>query len=211
MRRGAATLAALAIALGCAGRAASPEAVVDRYLDALSADPIRTLALLSPEFHAAHGLRFEAVRDAPVIDRLVDPGSRAEWGRGAEGAGDADLERERAMLGWLTVLTKRLFARERPRLAATHLDTKLEGNAARVRVEVRHRDARPFRVDFSLSRAGAEAPWRIDALTIEDEARVPAVSAYLVAPTLERHRRLETALERRRRRERGPAPEPDRP
>jgi hypothetical protein len=190
-RRLVALAVALALAAACGAGGRSPSATVRAYFEATARDPVRSLALLTPDFQRNHGLRFDEVRDDPVIDVLVEarPGTQA-WARGAAPeTNDPDLELQRAMLGWLTALGKPAFARRGP-LAVVLEAERVQGDRASVRAHARLRRRAPFALDFSLARAAPGAPWRIDAIAIEDEARVDPVSAFLAAPSAERYRRL---------------------
>lgn len=180
---------AVAVLAGCAadpGDAGGPGDVVLRYRDALARDPIRTLALLAPEFHRAHGLRFHEVGDLP-------PASGERRGGRPDAAPapsrDPALELERARLGWLTVLTRPAFARLAPDLALAFDEVVVSGDRARVDARVRLRETPAFHARFRLARDGSS--WRIDAIEIDDEEALHVVPVYLLAPTRARHRRLE--------------------
>lgn len=185
LRRAIAAALLTAALPGC-GRPPGPAEVVLRYRDALARDPIRTLALLTPAFHRAHGLRFLDVADLPPAS-----GERRSTRPDTAPAPSADpaLELERARLGWLTALTRPAFARYGPRLAIAIEDVATSGDTARVATRVRLGDSPGFRALFRLVRA--DGSWRIDAIAIDDEAALPVVPVYLLAPTLARHRRLE--------------------
>lgn len=191
-------LACLTVACGGAGEP-TPYETIDRYFRSLARDPIRSLEILTPEFHRGHGLRFELVRDDPVIDALVEitPGSRA-WGDTALGAIDPELERQRAMLGWLTALTKRAFALRGP-IATSRISERSEGDRAEAVVRAELDGAAPFDVHFSLVRDPGGA-WRIDAIEIPDEARLHAAAVFLVAPTAARAAALDAWLKESRER-----------
>ncbi len=177
--RGARAVLALALLLCCGGAERTPARTVERYLDALASDPVRSLELLTPGFHARHGLRFEEVAEQPfgAPARTPTPG------------GDAELELERARLGWLTLLTKRIFAFQLPRLERRVVSEEVRGDAARVllRIEPLGLDAR-----FELRRSGPAEPWRVDAVELPPVSDAELVAAFLIAPDAERSRRLAT-------------------
>lgn len=177
-----------AVLAGCAADPGpgDPGDVVLRYRDALARDPVRTLALLAPAFHRAHGLRFHEVGDLPPASgerRAERPASAPPP------SDDPELELERARLGWLTVLTRPAFARLAPDLALAVEDVDVSDDAARVAARVRMRERPAFRARFRLTRA--DGVWRIEAIEIEGERALHVVPVYLLAPTRARHLRLE--------------------
>jgi hypothetical protein len=177
---GAALLAAL---LACAGAERTPAETVERYLDALAHDPIRSLALLTPAFHTRHGLRFEAVAERPFAAPPTLPPTPS---------GDAALELERARLGWLTVLTKRIFALQSPRFRRRVVAEEVRGDTAQVDLAV---EPSGLRARFALRRE-AGGPWRIDAVELPPISDAQLVAAFLIAPNAELHRRIAERRER---------------
>jgi hypothetical protein len=184
VRRGLASILAAA-ALACGGGAHTPGATALRYLEALGSDPIRTLELVTPGFHDRHGLRFEEVADRP----FADPQARSTP------SGDAALERERARLGWLTVLTKPIFALQGGRFGRRVVSERIRADHADVVVE--RPGHPPFDARIQLRRIAADAPWRIDAVLLPEVGDAQLVQAFLVAPDAELHRRIAEARERR--------------
>lgn len=167
----------LAAALGCSGAERTPAETVERYLDSLIRDPVRSLDWLTPGFHARHGLRFEEVAERPFA-ALEAPAPTP--------GGDAELELERARLGWLTVLTKRIFALQGPRLRRRVVSGEIRGDAARVEVVV---EGTGLELGFVLRRKTG-GPWRIDAVELPPVSDAQLVAAFLVAPDAELHRRI---------------------
>jgi hypothetical protein len=175
--RAAWATALLAGLLACAGAERTPAQTVERYLDALAADPVRSLELLTPAFHTRHGLRFEEVADRPFA---------APAARRPTPSGDASLELERARLGWLTVLTKRIFALQSPRFRRRVVSEEIRGDAAQVELVV---EPSGLHARFALRREAGE-PWRIDAVVLPPVSDAQLVAAFLIAPNAELHRRI---------------------
>lgn len=182
MRRRAALLLCAA-AFGCAPAPPGPAETLERYLDALAGDPIRTLAMLTPGFHDRHGLRFEEVADRP----FAAP-------RRAAPSADPLLERERARLGWLTVLTKRIFALQSGRFRHRVVSEAVRGDVAEVVVQV---EPPPLEARFELRRGARGGGWQIDAVHLPDLDESQWLQAFLIAPDAELHRRIAAARERR--------------
>jgi hypothetical protein len=172
--------------LGCGAPDHEPAETVRRYLDAMANDPIRTLTLVTDRFHRAHGLRFEAVRDQAFTAER-SPAKRFD---------DETLELERARFGWLTILTKRFFAIQSERFSHTVAAEEIDGDRARVAVQVVG-DSRPaLEIRFQLVRERSGAPWRIDGVELPEIEQDDLGAAFLVAPNASLHRRIDA---RRRR------------
>lgn len=180
MRRALCGLALLAVC--CAGDPSTPGETVLLYARSLASDPLRTLELLTPAFHRAHGLRFHEVADRPF-----DPPDASEMA-----VGDADLELERARLGWLTVLTKRVFAIHGPRFTRRVRGEVIDGDRARVVLESRSAGLR-FDATFRLVRRSPADPWQIDSITLPELSRGMLMPGYLLAPNAELHRKIVAA------------------
>ena len=180
MRR-VATGILVAAGLACAPAPRTPTETVERYLEALARDPVRTLVLVTPEFHDRHGLRFEEVADRPFAAPAAP-----------RPAVDPELERERARLGWLTVLTKRIFALQHDRFRRRVLSERVLGDRAEVAVRVEGAGAPPLDVRFDLR----ARPWRIDAVHLPALDESQWVGAFLVAPDAELHRRIRDLRQR---------------
>ena len=196
LTRGRAVGVALVAALACAGDERSPAQTVERYLDALARDPVRSLTLVSDDFQRRHGMRFDLVGQAPPRSIHFEGSAEPEWGEaGRASAADPALELERARLGWLTTLTRRVYARQVPEIALDELTESRAGDAARVRTRARYA-GQTASLDFALVRDKPSAAWRIDAIEVENEAALAPPLPYLVAPTAARHRRVEEMLSR---------------
>jgi hypothetical protein len=193
------SLAALVLCVGslaCGAPAASPSRTVERYLDTLARDPIRSLTLVTDDFQRGHGMRFAEVGDAPPDSIHFEGAAEPAWGAAASAASaDPTLELERARLGWLTTLTRRAYARQVPEISLEELVEEITGDRARVELRARYR-GQTADVRFHLVRPAASGRWRIDAIEIADEAALAPSLPYLLAPNAERHRRLERALAR---------------
>jgi hypothetical protein len=181
-------LALLPIVLACAACGPpqrTPTQTVELYFAARGHDPIRTLALLTPEFHARHGLRFEDVRGVPPW--RTPAGGRPEAEGRLEPApptDDRELELERARHGWLSVQMEPFMRRLVPRLGARVLSEAIEGDAAVVKVIVAAGRAARVEVGFRLGRDAPGGPWRIHDIDVP-EATAPLV-ALVVAPSAAR-------------------------
>ncbi len=180
--------------LACGGPAREPEEVVELYLRCLGRDPVRSLDLLEPAFHAAHGLRFEEVGERPFAPAEA---------RRATPSGDAGLELERARFGWLSVLSRRIFALQSPRLQRETRLERVRGDRAWVSVRVRDPVAPALTARFALRRGG-DARWRIEAVELGEVAPAQLVAAFLTAPNVDLFRRMQA----RRAERRGPGTAP---
>jgi len=162
----------VASALGCGARAAGPREVVLAYFRFLAGDPIRTLPLLTPEFHRRHALRVATAADA-----------RAVADHRAPDEPPAAIALDRHQLGWLA-----LVARPELEQRVAHLAIELgaateNGDAASVAVRVAPPGQPPFEQRFALVRAGAGAPWRIDAIEQSGVVDATALDAFAAHPT----------------------------
>jgi len=161
--RACAAALVLLVATACGAPTATPSDVVQSYFRALGRDPLRTLPLVTDDFHRRHALRVVTSAEAQA----------AGADRTAESAPGA-LALDRHQLGWLAIQSRpelaRLLAAETTRFG----DARENGDAASVEVAVAPRDAPGFAQRFALLR-GADGAWRIDA--IEQSGVVPANAA----------------------------------
>lgn len=167
VRRAALLLLLATCAIACAPPAASPRDIVLAYFRDLARDPIRTLALVTPEFHRRHGLRVATAAEA-----------RAAAARRAPDANVAALATDRHQLGWLVVQSPPELARLLADATTTAGPAREDGDAASIAVAVLPREGPAFEQRFALVRDG-EATWRIDA--IEQSGVVPANAAVAFA------------------------------
>lgn len=182
--------AALLLAVACGAPPRSPIETVRLYLDLLPRDPVRTLELLSDDFHRQHGLRFAEVGDQPF--RADDGSDRAAPSRPE----DPDLELTRARFGWLTALTKRVFALQAHRFSHELGPPEVDGDRARVPIRVAERGRPPLDATFALAR-GADGRWRIAAIERGEVADPDLIRAFVLAPDAELNRRILASRSRR--------------
>ncbi len=83
---------ALLLALGCVDAPRGPVATVERYFEVLARDPMRTLELVTPDFHLSHALPAWRPEDRPG-QRAPDPGNRPPI--------DPQVAVEDGRVGWL--------------------------------------------------------------------------------------------------------------
>jgi hypothetical protein len=172
MRR--AFVAVIALALGCAASHETPASVAQAYFDALESDPLRTLPLLTDEFHRRHGLRVATAADAQR-GAAVDPAT--------------PLALDRHQLGWLAILSRSGLAQRVSELATQIGDTRESGNRSTVAVRVDPRDGPGFEQRFELAR-GDDGIWRIDAIEQIGVARASATAAFAAYPNESARRAL---------------------
>jgi len=159
------TLVALVcLASACGSPVATPGEVVDAYFRNLARDPIRTLPLVTPEFHRRHALRVVTGADARAVAEGREPGHAA-----------AALAVDRYELGWLAVQSRPDLARLAAGLGVQIGEPSESDGEATVVVHVAPRSAPPFEQRFSLVRSEPDPRWRIDA--IEQVGVVPANAA----------------------------------
>jgi hypothetical protein len=171
----------LALVLACRMDPRTPSEIVELYFGAIARDPIRTLPLLTPTFHLAHGLRFEVTRDPPPWrqDQAVDAMEAARLEREAASA-DPSVELERAKLGWLVALTKPAFLERAPWRSFRHESERIHGDHVDVVVHVHEPQYPSFTATFHLARGSPSESWRIDGIEFPEE--IGRVAAFLTAP-----------------------------
>jgi hypothetical protein len=197
MRGRTAALGLALLCLACGSRSHTPGETVGLYLRWLAQDPIRTLPLLSPGFHAEHGLEFEDFREPPAGSELLARSTRVRIAPPArEGPVDEGLALARARLGWLTALSRPVFRETVPQLSIVYEDEQIQEDRARVGIRVEQESRIPFAVTFHLSREQAGTAWRIDGIEVQERPR-RLLAAFLIAPTAERWRRIQAIRERR--------------
>lgn len=169
LRRVGALVLALLVALGCGGSGATPADVADAYFRSLAIDPIRTLPLLTPEFHRRHGLRVATAADAEAA---------AERRASADPA--AALAVDRHQLAWLAIQSQPGFAKLAASLSTRIGDATEAGDTARVSAQIAPRDGPPFEQRFALVRASGA--WRIDAIEQAGVVSANAAAAFAAWP-----------------------------
>lgn len=171
MRAVVTCLALLAVAFGCGAPTATPSDVAETYFRAIARDPIRTLPLVTPDFHRRHALRIVTAADARAV---ADRAAPAEL--------PAALALDRHQLGWLAVLSRPELAKRVTSFTLRLGDAQEVGDTASVAMRVDPRDTQPFVQRFALVRSGAGAPWRIDAIEQQDVAPASALAAFAAYP-----------------------------
>jgi hypothetical protein len=208
VRLGALALAGL-LALACWRPPATPTDAVRAYFHALGEDPIRTLPLLTDDFHRHHGLRFEEAADSPFESAEAIAALRSMAGDEAE---DPDYALTRARLGWVTAIAKSAFIERVPRFDIRYLSEEIsaDGTRAVVRVEVREFENPPVTLVYRLARDQERGGWLLDGIRIRGIVdHGTRLTAFLAAPDITGlryvHRWLRGAGEqlRERRREGG--------
>jgi hypothetical protein len=157
-------------ALACGRAPGSPGETVTRYFACLGRDPVRSLELLSPVFHASHGLRLGA-----AVDRAAarDPLAAAR-------------------VAWLSVQRPAAFQEGARRLDAEILEVNGGDTSAEVVTRVLPARGAAFVQRFRLSRSGGR--WRIDAVVQEQVGPQSRLAAFVAHPTESGRRELSEVL-----------------
>lgn len=184
MRRALLAASLVVTLLACGSPEMTPERTVDLYFTRLGADPIGSLTLLSPAFHARHGLRVRLERDpgTGATQGAEEPGAAAELS-GAEMA--------RAEMAWVAVQKLAPLKHHLPGLQRRQRAAETQDDAARVVVELTPAGGLPpFVQAFELSRKGRDAPWQIDEILQQEVVPSNAAAAFAAAPSAERWRAI---------------------
>jgi hypothetical protein len=157
-------------ALACGQAPDSPGETVKRYFACLGRDPVRSLELLSPAFHASHGLRLGAAVDqAAARDPLAA-----------------------ARVAWLSVQRAGAFQEGARHLAAEIVKVSEEAAAAEVVTRVLPARGTAFVQRFQLSRP--DGRWRVDAVAQEQVGPQSRLAAFVAHPTETGRRELAEVL-----------------
>lgn len=186
MRRRAAILACVALALACGGAPSEPGAVADAYFRALGRDPMRTLPLLAAAFHASHGLHVVTAGEAAAL----------RSGATAPEAAPGEAALDRFQLGWLGVQARPGYREAAAALRVEPTPARVAGNRAEVAVRVRSAEGPPFEQRFTLAR-GADGAWRIEAIAQSGVVAANEMAAFVASPSERARRALEQRLKRR--------------
>jgi hypothetical protein len=181
LTRAALAVGWLAAALACSAAPRAPADVAFAYFQFLGRDPIRTLPLLTPSFHAQHGLHVVSAAEARAPRGLGERPSDV-----AESGGDWSLERRQ--LGWLEVQSREGFRALRDRFQLTLVDAFESGERAFVTLRVQPGRGAAFEQRFTLAR---DAAWRIDAIEQSGIVADNAFAAFVAHPTEAERQRLE--------------------
>jgi hypothetical protein len=178
-------LGVLALA-ACGPGDREPRTVAEDYFRFLALDPLRTLPLLTTEFHRRHALRVVTQAEAQAWVSRREAASRAD-SQVAEPA----LSTDRHQLAWLSIQGRPEFARLARESAHSVLDVRESGNEADVITRIEPRNGPPFEQRFRLVRDATEAAWRIDAIEQSGVAGASAAAAFVAYPNESARRALE--------------------
>lgn len=159
---------------------------MEAYFRAMGRDPIRTLPLVTPAFHAQHGVHVVTSAEA-----------RRSYQHGDTTPVPTDsLAIDRLELGWLMIQVRPRFARSVAEFGRTISAEETSGDVARVTTRIAPREGSAFEQDFSLVR-GADGTWRIDAIEQRGVDATNGLAAFVAHPTDAARRTLEASLRRR--------------
>jgi hypothetical protein len=180
-------IAVLTLVVGaCAPVPETPRDVVDAYFRAMGRDPLRTLPLLTPAFHARHGVHVvtnaEAMRAYRQGDTTPVP--------------TEPLAIDRLELGWLMIQVRPAFARRLAALERTLLADETSGDTARISVRLVPQEGAAFEQEFALVRDPSGA-WRIDSVEQHGVDAINGFEAFIAHPTDAARRRLEASMRKR--------------
>ncbi len=171
MRSRAARLSSLFVVIavvgsaGCGAEPDSPQELVALYFRSLGRDPVRSAALVTPAFHARHGLRIQSA-----------------WTDAA--SAEQPFRLSGAELAWLGVQRRPEYLAYAPQLATT--DTEVRSDDVRhavVTTRVAGPGAPPFTQRFILLRASPDEPWQIDRIEQEDLVPANKTAAFVAKPS----------------------------
>ena len=188
LTRRALVLALVALAACSDPAPTTPAEVVDAYFRHVGRDPIRTLPLLSPAFHAQHGLHVVTTAEARARQRRVllpDVPASPD-----AAAARVPLAPDRLQLGWLALQRRPTFAARFESLRVEPIGEEVGAGVARVAVRVVPRGAPAFEQIFALSR-GDDRAWRIDGVAQRGLVDANRLDAYVAHPTEAARRALE--------------------
>ncbi len=171
--RGVALVALLA--LGCATATDTPGGTVKAYFRLVGRDPLRTLALLAPGFHAAHDLHVVTTAEARAFVR-----GRPRTPAPPVDSAAIQLAPDRLALAWLAIQGRPGYLEHFGALRVEPVDEQIEGDRAQVSVRVEAQGAPPFEQRFSLVRE--RGVWRIDAVEQSDVTDANRLDAFVAFP-----------------------------
>jgi len=163
-----------------------PGAIVEGYFRYLALDPLRTLPLLTPEFHRRHALRVVTQAEAQAWVSRREAASPAE----AERA-EPELSTDRFQLAWLSIQGRPEFAKRARESLHSVLDIRERNDEADVITRIEPRTGPPFEQRFRLVREAAGSAWRIDAVEQSGVESANAVAAFIAYPNENARRALE--------------------
>lgn len=165
-RRALVVVALIAVAIaGCGATPNAPQDVVALYFRSLGRDPVRSAALVTPAFHARHGLRIQSA--------WTDTASAEQPFRlsGAE-------------LAWLGVQRRPEYFAYAPQLTVSVGDVQSDdGLHAVVTSRVAGPGAPAFTQRFFLLRKQPDAEWLIDRIEQQDVVPANRTAAFVASPS----------------------------
>lgn len=164
----------------------TPAAVVESYFRCLARDPLRTLPLLTPEFHRRHALRVVTQAEAQAWVSRREAASPA-----TPEPAEPELSTDRFQLAWLSLQGRPEFARLARESAHSVLDVRESGDEAEVITRIEPRSAPPFEQRFRLLREAEGSAWRIDAVEQSGVESANATAAFVAYPNENARRALE--------------------
>jgi len=160
-----ALLLVLVAIAGCGGVPDAPQDVVALYFRSLGRDPVRSAALVTPEFHARHGLRIQSA-----------------WTDTA--SAEQPFRLSSAELAWLGVQRRPEYFAYAPQLQVSvggvQSDDALH---AVVTTRVAGPGAPAFTQRFFLLRAAPGADWAIDRIDQQDLVPANRTAAFVASPS----------------------------
>jgi hypothetical protein len=155
----------LAAIAGCSAAPEAPPDVVALYFRSLGRDPVRSAALVTPEFHARHGLRIQSA-----------------WTNTA--SAEQPFRLSGAELAWLGVQRRPEYFAYAPQLSASVTEVRNEdAQHAVVAARVAGPGAAPFTQRFFLVRPEPGAAWQIDRIEQDDVAPAARIAAFVASPS----------------------------
>ena len=181
MKRSVALATTWLVLVGCADHS-DPTGVVEAYFRTLARDPVRNAELLSPAFHATHGLRYVTTADAEEL-RGGDTSALAR-----PAASTTSLSG--SQVAWLMVQMKPDYLAIASRLQPTLEAPRITGDRARLTARVRSATGPGFVQHFTLSRPDPGARWRIDAIEQEGVVEANLRAAIVAYPNTLHYQRM---------------------
>jgi hypothetical protein len=183
--------------VACRDASRTPQETVGVYLHGIKGqDPMRSLALLTDEFHLAHGMVFANTADLPdeILWSLPE----------SSGPGEREFAVERGRLGWLVAPSQMGRAHLMfPRLKEIQLGwlgEEVSGNHAVVRLRAWVEGEASAVLTFRLERLDAAAEWRIGAVDVQSDGSAEArFIAYVISPDIEAVQFIRSEARRRSR------------
>ena len=181
-RRACTSLALLILGfVACAQPPAAPRDLVEAYFRYLGHDPARLLPLLTPGFHARHGITMERLEGWMWGEYMyLDPVERSEP-IAALAPVDAPRGPDAAEYAWLQVMVDGRVRRAVQQLVPRISSVDQDGDHADVWVRIQAPGSFGFRQRFVLVR-GDGGRWRIDSIEQKGVTASAALAAFAAYP-----------------------------